>query len=70
MISKKEILENLMNMCSQYLGKDLEGIYFHHDFMVAGENALDLLKRVGLAETEDDVDYKLLWDKLEGWNDQ
>ncbi len=70
MIKKKEILECLMEMCSQYLAKDPEGTYYHHDFMAAGENALDLLKRVGLAETEDDVDYKLLWDNLDNIHEQ
>lgn len=64
MIEEYEIYECLMDMCSQYLSKtgDIDSL-LDHGFMSAGENALDLLKRAGLAETEDDINYKLLWDK-------
>ena len=62
-IKDTEILENLMWMCVQYLG-DMDGEWLSHQCMSAGENALDLLKRAGLAESDDDVNYKLLWDKL------
>ena len=59
-----------MEMCNQYLSKTEDtGSLLHHDFMACGENALDLLAHEGLAETKDDVDYKLLWENLEKIHD-
>ncbi len=60
-IAEKEIYECLIDMCTQYLG-DGDGELLYHGCMSAGENALDLLKRAGLAESDDDVNYKILWD--------
>ncbi len=61
----KEILECLMDMCSQYLAKGPDSDeWLEHSFMSAGENALDLLKRFGLAISKDDVTYRLSPHKL------
>lgn len=66
MIEKYEIYECLIDMCVQYLAdtEEIDG-YLSHDCMSAGENALDLLYRLGLAETEDNYNYKILWKNLD-----
>ena len=57
----KELTECLIMMCEQYLAKNTNlDEWLEHDFMCAGESSLNLLVKMGLAETEDNVTYKLL----------
>ena len=58
----KDVYECLIDMCVQYLG-DMDGEWLYHECMSAGENALDLLKRAGLAESKDDCNYKIIESK-------
>lgn len=62
-ILELKLVEALMDVCSQRLGN-----YFNtmvaHDFMSDGEQALGLLEDLGFAETEDQINYKLRYDKL------
>jgi hypothetical protein len=60
------LLEALMNMAQQYLATEDEiDSTVHHQFISAGENALSLLQDAGMARTDDNVEYVLLWGKLE-----
>jgi hypothetical protein len=58
------LLSALMDMCYQYLSIDEDSDYCYHGFMSCGETALSILRTAGLAETKDQVIYKLLWDSL------
>jgi len=58
------LLEALMDMCDQYLS-DLDGDVCHHGFMSAGEQALALLEKAGMASTSDGVTYELQYSALE-----
>ncbi len=52
----EELVEALEEMALQYL-TDVTDQYMTHSFMVAGENCLDILARLGKIRSVDNVAY-------------
>lgn len=59
------LFEALMDMAAQYLSVDGDSDDCHHGFMCAGENSMAALEEAGLASTDDQIRYTLLWEKIE-----
>ena len=58
----EDILDALEGMALQYLS-DVDGNIMTHDFMIAGENCLDVLQRLGKVKSDDGVSYTFVDDE-------
>lgn len=58
----EELIVTLEDMALQYLS-DIDGIKLSHDFMIAGENCLNILERLGKVKSIDKVTYVFINDK-------
>lgn len=57
MDNEERLKHALIGMCDQYLRRSCDVNIYTHDFMSAGENALELLAELGVMETDDNVYY-------------
>ena len=71
------LIEALMDMCSQHCFNhnygqvdEFTNPLLSHDFVSSNEGALALLVEAGFAETDNNVDYRLLYDKLKARIDE